>query len=77
MLVSLLLCGPAPAQRAATCKPPAPASAFDPVRPNLGQLKLQLLYYQCAGYAEDVHAELGRARAWVEQRARRSRTGSK
>jgi hypothetical protein len=69
MLVSLLLRGPAPAQQAATCTPPAPASAFDPVRPNLGQLKLQLLYYQCAGYAEDVRAELARARAWVEQRA--------
>jgi hypothetical protein len=47
MLVSLLLRGPAPAQQAATCTPPPPASAFDPARPNLGQLKLTLLYYQC------------------------------
>jgi predicted secreted acid phosphatase len=69
MLVSLLLHGVAPAQQAATCTPPPPASVFDPSRPNLGQLKLQLLYYQCSAYDADVRAELARARAWVERRA--------
>jgi predicted secreted acid phosphatase len=69
MLVSLLLRDPAPAQEAANCTPPAPASAFDPARPNLGQLKLQLLYYQCSAYEADVRTELAKARAWVEQRA--------
>ena len=38
--------------------------------PNLGQLKLQLRYYQCSKkYEEDVRTELAKARAWVEQRA--------
>jgi hypothetical protein len=59
---------PRPRPGGPNCTPPAPASAFDPAGPNLGQLKLQLLYYQCSAEA-DVRTELAKARAWVEQRA--------
>jgi predicted secreted acid phosphatase len=70
MVASLIWLGAAPAQQPALCTPPAPADAFDPAKPNLGQLKLALRYYQCSKkYEEDVRTELASARAWVEQRA--------
>lgn len=70
IMASLLGLGAAPAQQGAVCTPPAAADAFDPAKPNLGQLKLQLRYYQCSRkYEEDVRTALSNARAWVEQRA--------
>ena len=62
MVASLLGLGAAQAQQGALCTPPAAADAFDPAKPNLGQLKLQLRYYQCSKkYEEDVRTELAKA----------------
>src|SRR5579862_9119928 len=70
IMASLLGLGAATAQQGAVCTPPAAADAFDPSKPNFGQFKLQLRYYQCSRkYEEDVRTALSNARAWVEQRA--------
>jgi hypothetical protein len=51
------------------CPYKAPAPAFDPQNPNLGQLKLQLREYRCTKYDEELVAKLTEARVWIAQRA--------
>jgi hypothetical protein len=66
--------GEAFAQTPAGCDPKPPPQQLGPSRPiNLGELKLQLIYYRCTRYDADVARVLRRAENWVARRARRAR----
>ena len=51
------------------CSPPPGVHEFNPLNPNLGELKLWLRAYRCSKYDIEVTQVLAEARAWVEQRA--------
>ncbi len=67
----VVLCygNPALAEAPVGCSPPPPVHEFNPLNPNLGELKLWLLAYRCSKYDIEVTQVLAEARAWVEQRA--------
>jgi hypothetical protein len=61
---------PAFAQAPAGCEPRPDPQKLDATRPlNVGQLKLQLVYYRCTRYDTEVAAVLRKARGWVERQA--------
>jgi acid phosphatase len=70
MLLALAAPGATRAETPAGCDPRPSPQKLDPTRPvNLGQLQLQLVYYRCTRYDEEVANALGKARQWVEWRA--------
>src|SRR5262245_57658957 len=64
-----LLAGGASAQAPVGCPFQAPAPAFDPQSPNLGQLKYRLREYRCTKYDQELVEKLTEARVWIAQRA--------
>ncbi|HEY2137131.1 MAG TPA: HAD family acid phosphatase [Xanthobacteraceae bacterium] len=68
--VALLLpatLGHARAEVPAGCEPPPKPQKLEATRPlNLGQLKLQLLYYRCTRYDAELAGVLQAAHAWVD-----------
>lgn len=74
VVASTATSGPAFSQAPAGCDPRPAPQKLDATRPlNVGQLKLQLVYYRCTRYDTEVTEVLRRARGFVESRAARVR----
>jgi HAD superfamily, subfamily IIIB (Acid phosphatase) len=67
---SLLIVSATPAHlQPLGCPAPPLERAFEPEKPNLGLLKLQLLQYRCSKYDEELRVVLSEAGNWIKDRA--------